>query len=45
MTADEWDSHWYRIHTSLAGDGYSDASAIADQETTEQFGPRPGEAP
>lgn len=44
MTPDQWDTHWYRIRNSLLDDGYSDAAAMADQETTEQFGPRPRDA-
>lgn len=43
MTAEIWDSHWYRIRNSLLADGYGDAAEMADLETVKEFGPRPPE--
>ncbi len=46
MTAEEWDTHWYRIKEDAIYEGADEevAERIADRETAEQFGPRPEEA-
>lgn len=46
MTAEEWDTHWYRIKEDALLDTADEraAEAVADHETTEQFGARPEEA-
>lgn len=46
MTAEEWDTHWYPIKEDAltTGVGERAAETVADRETAEQFGPRPGEA-
>lgn len=45
MTPQQWDVHWDRIRGDLVADGADPDLAIelADEETTEQFGPRPEE--
>lgn len=45
MTAEEWDSHWYRIRGQLLDDGAlpAEAAALADIQTRDEFGPRPEE--
>lgn len=42
-TAEEWGTHWYRIREGALTSGMDEraADAVADQETTEQFGPHP----
>lgn len=50
VTSKEWDTHYWRIRGNLKrarlyeGDEGTQRQ-IAVDETTEQFGPRPGEAP
>lgn len=45
MTPEQWDTHWDRIRRDAvnAGSLPTEAEAIADTETAEQFGPRPTE--
>jgi hypothetical protein len=45
-TAEEWNTHWYRIKEDALTSGMDEraAGAVADQETAEQFGPGPEEA-
>lgn len=45
MTSEEWDTHWYRIHKQLRETGLQpvEAAAMADTQTSEQFGQRPEE--
>lgn len=45
MTPEQWDTHYWRIRLDLVKDGtcVADAAAIAEQDTTAQFGPRPHE--
>lgn len=45
MTPGQWDTHWYRIHEQALTEGAlpTEAEAIADTETAEQFGARPSE--
>lgn len=42
-TAEAWDTHWYRIWEDCVNDGMEEqaAKAVAEKETTEQFGRRP----
>lgn len=42
ITAEEWDAHWWRIYQDArATEGADTSCEIADDETYEQFGPRP----
>lgn len=45
MTSEQWDIHWHRIRGQALADGAQpvEAEAVADTETSEQFGPRPSE--
>lgn len=45
MTAGEWDTHEWRIYHDLIADGVAEdnARALAEIETTVQFGDRPDE--
>lgn len=41
----DWDVHWFRIYEDALIDGIGEqwAGEIADQETEQEFGPRPEE--
>ncbi|WP_460393963.1 hypothetical protein [Actinophytocola sediminis] len=43
--AEQWHTHWHRIREDAieAGHTRDQAAAIADRETTAQFGPEPQE--
>jgi hypothetical protein len=45
ITPEQWDTHWHRIREQALTEGAqpTEAEAIADTETIEQFGPRPTE--
>lgn len=45
MTSEQWDIHWHRIREQALTEGAlpTEAEAVADTETGEQFGPRPQE--
>lgn len=47
MTGEEWDAHWWRIYEDAraSGEGPDTSCEVADDETYEQFGPRPVDAP
>lgn len=47
MTAEEWDVHWNQIRDDALAEGAlpTEAEALANVETVEQFGPRPKENP
>lgn len=45
VTPEDWDTHWYRIRNQALMDGREpiEAEVLADVETAEQFGARPGQ--
>jgi len=45
ITTEQWDTHWEQIRQDAVNAGAlpTEAEAIADTETAEQFGPRPTE--
>lgn len=47
LTPEEWDQHWFRIREGHLNDGHDEraATAMADLDTADQFGPRPQEKP
>lgn len=42
-TAEQWDTHWYRIKEDFMDDGHDEgaAAALADEQTALEFGPCP----